>query len=136
VEAAVADSARYDLFQLGEAALDGDAGRAIRVLEGLRAEGTEPPLVLWALCRELRSLAAARNGAKKSPPYGEQAKRREALVARAAERLRGTPLEPWFAAAARIDLEAKGQARGEPWISLTALVAELAGARVPRLPAA
>jgi DNA polymerase-3 subunit delta len=134
VQAAVANSARYDLFQLGEAALDGDAGRALRILDGLRAEGTETPLVLWAVCRELRSLAEARAGAK-TQAYSEQAKRREALVERASARLRGMPLEPWFAAAARIDRQAKGQASGDAWVSLTALVAELAGARVPRLPA-
>ena len=45
----VADSARFDVFQLSEAVLAGTAARALRVLAGLRAEGTEPTLVLWAL---------------------------------------------------------------------------------------
>jgi len=45
----VADSARFDVFGLGEAVLAGEAARALRVLAGLRAEGTEPTLVLWAL---------------------------------------------------------------------------------------
>jgi hypothetical protein len=45
-------------------------------------------------------------------------------------------LGPLFTAAARIDREAKGVARGDPWTSLTALVAELCGARLPRLPSA
>ena len=30
--------------------------RALRILEGLRAEGVEPTLVLWALSREMRAL--------------------------------------------------------------------------------
>jgi len=57
VESAVADSARFDVFGLVDAALEGDAPRLTRMLDGLRGEGVEPILVLWALTRELRSLA-------------------------------------------------------------------------------
>jgi DNA polymerase III subunit delta len=127
VQAAVANSARYDVFQLGEAALEGDAPRSLRILEGLRAEGAEPPLVLWAICRELRALADARCGIQKRT-YGVAAERHAALVARAAKRMSRQPIEPWFAAAARIDRQVKGQAHGKAWTSLTALVAELTGA--------
>ena len=69
VQSAVANSARYDVYQLGEAALEGDVPRSIRILDGLRAEGAEPPLVLWAICRELRALADARTGTER-PAYG------------------------------------------------------------------
>ena len=130
VQAAVANSARYDVFQLGEAALDGDAPRSLRILDGLRAEGAEPPLVLWALCRELRALAETRNGSAR-PGYGAMAERRDALLKRAARRTAGQPFEPWFAAAARIDRQVKGQAAGKPWTSLTGLVASIAGSPLP-----
>ncbi|HET7757796.1 MAG TPA: DNA polymerase III subunit delta, partial [Steroidobacteraceae bacterium] len=53
VLASVADSARFDVLQLADAALAGEPARALRVLAGLRAEGTEPTLVLWALVRAL-----------------------------------------------------------------------------------
>ena len=53
---AIGDSARYDVLQLGEAAAAGDAPRALRVLTGLRNEGVEPVLILWALLRELRGM--------------------------------------------------------------------------------
>ncbi len=52
----VTDSARFDVFQLGEAVLAGDAVRAQRMVAGLRAEGTEPTLVLWALTKAVRDL--------------------------------------------------------------------------------
>ena len=130
VQAAVANSARYDVFQLGEAALEGDAPRSLRILDGLRAEGVEPPLVLWAVCRELRALADTRSGTAK-PGYGALAERRDALLKRAAKRTAGQPFEPWFEDASRIDREVKGQADGEPWTSLTGLVAAIAGIRVP-----
>jgi DNA polymerase-3 subunit delta len=128
VQAAVANSARYDVFQLGEAALEGDAARSLRILEGLRAEGAEPPLVLWALCRELRALAEARRNPGAAAGYGRQAERRAALLRRAVARTRGQPLGPLFLAAGRVDREVKGVARGDPWTSLTGLVAALAGA--------
>lgn len=52
----VADSARYSVFDLADAALAGDVQRVRRVLEGLRGEGVEPTLILWALAREIRLL--------------------------------------------------------------------------------
>ena len=130
VQSSVANSARYDVFQLGEAALEGDVPRSLRILDGLRAEGAEPPLVLWAVCRELRALADTRNGTAK-PGYGAMAERRGALLNRAAKRTAGQPVEPWIAAAARIDRQVKGLAGGEPWTSLTGLVASIAGSPVP-----
>jgi len=133
VQAAVANSARYDVFQLGEAALEGDAGRSLRILAGLRAEGVEPPLILWAICRELRALADAQGGIRKKS-WGANAERRDAALARAAERTARQPLGRWFDAAARVDRQVKGQSRGDAWIGLTALVAGLAGASQPPPP--
>lgn len=130
VLAAVANSARYDVFQLGEAALAGDLPRALRILGGLRAEGAEPPLVLWALCRELRALADARTGPQRQA-FGSQAERRAELLRIAVRRTTGQPLGPLFAAAAVIDRQIKGIARGKPWTSLTGLVAALARVRLP-----
>ncbi len=64
------DVARYDVFNLGEALLEGDAAYLARMLDGLRGEGVAPPLVLWALTEEIRAigrvLAAAAAGG--SPP--------------------------------------------------------------------
>ena len=57
VQAAVADSARFDVFGLIDAALNGEAAHTLRTLEGLRGEGVETPVILWALARELRQLA-------------------------------------------------------------------------------
>jgi len=37
--------------------LSGDARRAVRTLRGLRAEAVQPPLLLWAISREVRLLA-------------------------------------------------------------------------------
>jgi DNA polymerase III subunit delta len=56
VEAAVLNVARYDVFKLGEAVLAGLPGRALRMLEGLEAEGEAPVLVHWTLAEDIRTL--------------------------------------------------------------------------------
>ena len=133
---AVANSARYDVYQLGEAALDGDAQRSLRILDGLRAEGAEPALVLWALCRDLRALAEARVNPGAAGGYGRQAERRAALLERALRRTAGQPLAPHFIAAGRVDRHIKGLGTGSPWTALTGLVAALAGVALLEAPAA
>lgn len=130
VAAAVADSARYDVFQLGEAALTGDAARALRILQGLEGEGAEPTLVLWTLCRDLRAVAQARRGVP-PPMYGKGAERRAEAVREAAKRMARVSLKPLLEQAGRIDRVIKGQRRGDAWTELAALVARLAG--VPAL---
>lgn len=54
---AVADSARYDVFELSNTALRGDSARTLRILEGLRGEGVAMPVILWALHRDISILA-------------------------------------------------------------------------------
>lgn len=60
VRNAVMDVARYDVDDLRQALLGGDAARASRLLDSLRAEGVAAPLVLWIIVSELRVLATAR----------------------------------------------------------------------------
>jgi DNA polymerase-3 subunit delta len=56
VEAAVLDVARFEVFKLGEAVLAGQAARALRMLDGLRAEGEAAVLVHWTLTEDIRAL--------------------------------------------------------------------------------
>jgi DNA polymerase-3 subunit delta len=126
VAVSVANSARYDVFQLGEAALSGDAARALRILEGLRGEGVEAPIVLWLLAREIRALAAARRDGP-ARAFGPQAERRARALQAAVQRMAGRRLGPLVAQAAYVDRCIKGLGRGDPWDELTTLVADLAG---------
>ena len=61
IEAAVLDVARFDVFQLGAAVLAGQAPRALRMLDGLKAEGEAPVLVHWTLAEDIRGLKRARD---------------------------------------------------------------------------
>ena len=56
IEAAVLNVARYDVFKLGEAVLAGQAARALRMLDGLQAEGEAAVLVHWTLAEDIRAL--------------------------------------------------------------------------------
>jgi DNA polymerase-3 subunit delta len=55
---AVADVARFDVFQLSEAWLAGDAARAMKIIAALEAEGEALPHLLWQLGEDIRALAS------------------------------------------------------------------------------
>lgn len=50
------DSSRYNLFDLSDACLAGQARRSVKILQGLQGEGTENTLLLWVITREIRQL--------------------------------------------------------------------------------
>ncbi len=92
IESAVLNVARYDVFKLGEAVLAGQVERALRMLDGLQAEGEAAVLVHWTLSEDIRSLKRVRDalGAGRPLPMAL----REARVWGAKERLmeRAVPL--------------------------------------------
>jgi DNA polymerase-3 subunit delta len=94
VEAAVLNVARYDVFKLGEAVLAGQAARALRMLEGLRAEGEAAVLVHWTLAEDIRALKRVQDAVAAGRPLPLAL--REAKVWGAKERLleRVVPLLP------------------------------------------
>lgn len=57
IENAVVDNAHFDIFNLTDNALRGKTARCMRILTNLADEGVEPTLILWALTRELRTVA-------------------------------------------------------------------------------
>ena len=123
---AVADSSRFDVFKLSEAALAGDAARALHILDGLRSEGVEPTLILWSLTRELRALWAAHSGRPGFQRPGSPAALAMQQAMRRAGRL---PFARLCSRAARADRVIKGRAQGDTWDELLALTAEFCGVR-------
>lgn len=109
-------------------ALQGDASASLRMLHGLRAEGAEPPVVLWALVREIRTLYEAQldcdNG--KSAQQALSARRvwqnRMACMQAALARHDANSLSLLLEQAAQVDGSIKGFAGGKPWDNLARLV--------------
>jgi DNA polymerase III subunit delta len=68
IEAAVLNVARYDVYKLGEAILAGQPARALRMLDGLRAEGEAPVFVHWTLAEDIRALKRVRDALHDGKP--------------------------------------------------------------------
>ncbi len=133
VQDAVLNVARYDIDMLRQAVLEGDPARCARLLEGLRAEGAAPPLVLWALANEARSLATLRAGQDEGQPLPALLKaervfdeRRKQAVTRALARLGSPALRATLLHAARIDRMIKGLVPGDVWDEFLQLSLRLA----------
>jgi DNA polymerase-3 subunit delta len=125
----VGDSARYDVFQLAQAAAAGDAARAFHVLLGLKSEGVEPTLILWALLRELRGLwQAFERDRLHSSHRGSGWNLAAAPSPRALSRLQQMPLPKLLLQAGLADRVIKGLSPGDAWDAITGLTCALAGA--------
>jgi len=85
IEAAVLNVARYDVFKLGEAVLAGQVARALRMLDGLQAEGEAAVLVHWTLTEDIRGLKRVKDAVAAGKPLPMAL--REARVWGAKERL-------------------------------------------------
>jgi DNA polymerase-3 subunit delta len=132
VLAAVADNARFDVFRLSEAVLEGEADRALRVLAGLRAEGTEQTLVLWALGKALRDLwEAVSSPAAAGRPRGWQ--RQAAALDKAVRRAPRLSFRALTLRAVRADRMIKGRLQGDAWDEMALLVTGICAQ--PALPA-
>jgi DNA polymerase-3 subunit delta len=133
VLALVADNARYDVYGLVDAALAGQVARSVRMLHGLDAEGTPAPVVLWALSREIRQLAAMAavvSSGRAIRKVLEQYRvwdTRKPLLESALKRLPAARCNQLLRQCAFTDRVCKGQAAGNAWVELLQLTLKLAG---------
>ena len=133
VAAAVVSSARYSVYDLVDRALAGEAAQCARVVRGLRGEGEEPVLILWALAREIRALTRMRAAlAQGQPPEKVFADnrvwdKRKPLVKAALKRHRLVAWQALLQEAGVADRVIKGAAAGEVWDVLLQLTLRLAG---------
>ncbi len=108
------------------------------MLEGLRGEGVEPPVILWALARELRLLANLSQQYSQGVPLEKafsQARppvwdKRRPLMSKALQRHSAQRWSHLLMDAQRIDAQIKGQASGSPWSSLSRLCLLMCGQRL------
>jgi DNA polymerase-3 subunit delta len=135
VATAVANSSRFDVFKLVDAALAGDAKRAAKVLAGLQAEGVEAVIVVWSLTRELRTLASLADALASGMDLasGMQKARiwssRQALIRSCIARHQSNEFHQMLKATGQADRAAKGQMQADPWQVITTIVLRLAMGR-------
>ncbi|HWO99285.1 MAG TPA: DNA polymerase III subunit delta [Methylococcus sp.] len=123
--AAVSDCARYDVFDISTAMLEGQAARVQRVLRGLEGEGVAPLVVLWAVTRELRVLATLLRETRRGQPVENVLTRlkvsdkRKGPYGKALERVDLDRVWEAIRLCARVDRVVKGMEPGDPWLALS-----------------
>jgi DNA polymerase-3 subunit delta len=126
VQASIGESARFDVFQLGEAALGADVPRALRILAGLRSEGVEPTLALWSINKEIHSAwGTTQHDGMNSRSW----QRPSAALENAKRRAARLPYARLASRVSRADRMIKGQQRGDAWDEMALMIVEFAGRR-------
>ncbi|MCJ0826015.1 DNA polymerase III subunit delta [Luteimonas sp. 50] len=144
MDALVADAARFDVFRLVDAAMNGHGAQVSRMLHGLRAEGEAVPALLGMVAMELqRAAALARVRARGGNLNAEfKAQRiwdaRQAMYTRALGRHPPARWERFVAEVGRVDRIAKGRGRPgiespDAWLQLERLLLAVAEPRAAAL---
>jgi DNA polymerase-3 subunit delta len=132
IKASVFNVARFDAFQLGEAMLQGDSERTVRILQGLQEEGEQAVAVMNPLIWLIRPLLRV----KQAEAQGESIQSalssarlfgdRQALIKQGAQRLSLRQLEAALQKLSEIDRMAKGVMQGDAWLEISRLCFGLA----------
>lgn len=119
--------AHFTPFQLIDTLLEGKVNRAQRILLALRAEGTEPGMLAWALCRELEQLTELALAARAGQPLVEHFSRlriwqsRQQLIQQALTRLPFAKLQQLWQLMARLDDAQRRFDTEQAWLMLQTL---------------
>ena len=141
VSESLADQARFDVYALSDVCLMGDYTRALRIKGRLQSEGVEPVIVVWALVREIRTLALLADsiamGQNKAMLFKQLRiwSKREQAVNAALQRLSAQQWRALLEKAAWLDQSVKGQRYQEPgdiWYQIGSLCADICNVNVLR----
>jgi DNA polymerase-3 subunit delta len=132
-EQAIADVARYDVFQLSGSWLAGDAPRVLRILGVLQAEGDAPIQAIWQLVEDVHAIAAVHTMMREGAPMPSAIRnvrvwgKRQAALERAVNRVAPASIPPLLVALANLDALSKGLGRGDSWDALTDVALAVCG---------
>lgn len=128
VTAGLSFSAKFDVFKLAEQLLVGQS-KSLRMLSQLKASGTEPSLILWALCKEIRTLAKL-HASMKQQSLAQAMKQHKIWDSKKASyqsALKRLPLGQCYhllKRAQEVDTHIKGIQPLDPWLSVSQLCLE------------
>lgn len=130
VQNAIADSARYDAFTWVDAAIAGERERSLRILNGLRGEGQEIPMLLWVLAKDLRQLSVMASKMQQGQSPAQLVSKvwpatRKPILQKALSRHPAGHWQKLLQQAQLIDAQAKGQEAGNAWLTLQQLLMQL-----------
>jgi len=127
--AAVSDSSRFNIYDLVDSALVGDVARTSRIISGLKTEGVEPVLMLWALSREVRMIAKISEATISADAAMSKLRvwdNRKALIRKAMSRHSAARWKLFLKRCAKIDKVIKGVEQGRAWDELLMLSTQIA----------
>jgi DNA polymerase-3 subunit delta len=139
MESLVADAARFDVFRLLDAAMNGQGAHAARMLAGLRAEGIAVPALLGMVAMELQRAAALAQVQARGGNLAAEFKAqriwdsKQAAYKRALARHDAARWDEFVARIGRVDRAAKGRGDGDPWQQLERVLLAMADAKAARL---
>ena len=129
----VSDASRYDVFNLTDSCLTGNAKQSVKIISHLRLEGVEVSFVLWALSKEIRLLLTLCHALSKGqtlPAIFKQQRiiqKRQAGLSAAAQRLKPQALSELLEKCKKVDDLIKGVEKGlSPWDVLTDITLKIA----------
>ena len=139
VDEVVSDDARFDGFALVETALNGKVGRALTMLDGLKAQDAPLPLLGWALADAVRRLLKAIEAREAGQPVPSALRaagifgRREAAYRQALGWISRDEATECLRSIARLDRMAKGvdssALAADPWVMVERILIAIAGVR-------
>lgn len=130
-QTAVANVARFDIFQLSAAWMSGNSERVLRLLEGLASEGNEPVLLLWVISEDIRTLIRLLAALKQDKSINEMRQslrlwgEKQTLAPQAARRIGIRRLLEALQICAYIDRQIKGAEEGNAWAEIKHLFLSL-----------
>ena len=140
MESLVADSARFDVFRLVDAALNGQPAQVSRMVAGLQAEGEAIPALMGMVVKELNTVAALSRARNLAAEFKAQRvwESKQAVYTRALKR---HPPERWqrmLVEAGKVDRISKGRVRlgeesADAWQQLERLLLAVAEPGAVRL---
>lgn len=127
ISGGLVDHARFNVYAVVDACLEGDPRKVLRILKVLRDEGTEPVIICWSMAKELRTLTRIEHGLRNGGRKGQLFKThriwstRAPLVDAALSRLGGARMQRLTRQMAHCDRVVKGRSRGDIWQELDVL---------------
>ena len=118
------DDAKYDVYKLVDAAMAGKYKRVATILNGLKAGGEAPSLVLWSFTREIRAMVSMSYEIKQGVSMGQVFKNhriwdnRAALVKTGLTRFKAEQWLAMLSQSIKIDQVIKGMRNGNVWDEL------------------
>lgn len=132
---AVSSSSRYNIFNLIDTTLKGEASHAIHIIHELKSEGVHALAIIWGLSQELRKLVKIKSAVEQGQSLNQamQAQgiwhNKQAMTSKALSHLSLNMLKHINLAIASADQTTKGMSNGKVWDQLEAIIMTIAGSK-------